>query len=118
MIWASIIAASQLSDVLKDAIPLNARHKAVTALASSLEAQVIEALHEWEGVYAGQFTNEEITERRRKLMQLRHEAEVEHLPDGDLPERSDLLELAEADAIAYFVTMYGPYDEITVEPRE
>jgi hypothetical protein len=116
MIWASIIAAARLSDVLRDAIPLSARHKAAIALASSLEAQVIEALHEWEGVYAGQYSNEQVTERRRKLMQMRHEAEVEHLPTGDLPERPDLLKLAEEDAIAYFVTMYGPYDETIVEP--
>ena len=31
---------------------------------------------------------------------LRHEAEVEHLPTADLPQRAELLELAEADAIA------------------
>jgi hypothetical protein len=67
-------------------------------------------------VYGGLFSNEEITERRRKLMQMRHEAEVEHLPTADLPERAELLELAEADAIAYFVTMFGPYETI-VAPR-
>ena len=46
-----------------------------------------------ESVYSARFTNEEITERRRKLMVLRHEAEVEHFPTGDLPEREDLLTL-------------------------
>jgi hypothetical protein len=117
MIWGTIIALSQLSDALKDAIPLTARHKATIALVTSLDTLVIEALYQWEGVFGGQFSNEEITDRRRKLMQLRHEAEVEHLPTADLPERQDLLELAEGDAIAYFETMFGPFETI-LGPRE
>jgi len=92
-------------------------NKAAIALVTSLDALVIEALYEWEGVFGGQFSNEEITDRRRKLMQLRHEAEVEHLPTADLPERQDLLELAEGDAIAYFETMFGPFETI-LGPRE
>jgi len=58
MIWGTIIALSQLSDALKDAIPLTARHKATIALVTSLDALVIEALYEWEGVFGGQFSNE------------------------------------------------------------
>ena len=108
MIWGGIIAASQLSDVLKDVIPFTGRHKAASGLVVSLDALLIEALYEWESVYGGQFTNEEITERRRKLMELRQKAEVEHFPTGDLPEREDLLALAEVDAVAYFEAMFEP----------
>jgi hypothetical protein len=108
MIWATIIAGSQLSDALKDVIPFTARYKAASGLVMSLDALLIETLYEWEGIYGGQFTNEEITERRRKLMELRHKAEVEHFPTGDLPERRDLLALAEADAVAYFEAMFEP----------
>jgi hypothetical protein len=61
-----------------------------------------------EGVYAGQFTDGEITERRRKLMRLRHDAEVKHLLSGNLPERKDLLELADAAAADYFDSIFGP----------
>jgi hypothetical protein len=111
MIWGTIIALSQLSDALKDAIPLTARHKAASALVVSLDALLIEALYEWESVFGGQFTNEEITERRRKLMDLRHKAEVEQFPTGDLPEREDLLELAEADAVTYFEGMFEPVEQ-------
>jgi hypothetical protein len=59
-------------------------------------------------VYAGRFSNEEITERRRKLMQLRHDLEVKNFPTGDLPERSDLLMLAETDTITYLENMFRP----------
>jgi hypothetical protein len=108
MVWASIIAAAQLSDALKDVIPFTARYKAASALVISLDALLIEALYEWEGVYSAQFSNEEITERRRKLMSLRHEAEKEHFPTGDLPEREDLLRLAERDAVTYFEALFEP----------
>jgi hypothetical protein len=117
MIWAGIIAASQLTDALKDVIPFTSRHKAANGLVVSLDAVLIEALYEWEGVYKAQFTNEEITERRRKLMELRHQAEVEHFPTGDLPEREDLLRLAETDAVDYLQTMFEPIASAYFERR-
>jgi hypothetical protein len=73
---------------------------------------VIDALYEWESVYGGQFTNEEVADRTRKLMQLRHEANVRQFPTENLPEREDLLALAEADAIAYFVARFGPFETV------
>jgi hypothetical protein len=67
LIWGTIIAASQLSDVLKDAIPLTARYNAASGLVMSLDALFIEAIFEWEAVFGGQLTNEEITERCNHL---------------------------------------------------
>ena len=57
LVWGSIIAASQLGDVLQNVIPLTARHKAASALSTALEALFTEALFEWESVFAvvGQF---------------------------------------------------------------
>jgi hypothetical protein len=98
--------SNRLADALKEVIPFTSRHKAANGLVVSLDALLIEALFEWESVYSARFTNEEITERRRKLMELRHEAEVEHFPTGDLPEREDLLTLAEA--VAYLEAMFEP----------
>jgi hypothetical protein len=105
-VWGAIIAASQLADALKDAIPYTARQKAANALLTDLDALFIEALFEWEGVFSGKFTNEEITERRRKLMQMEHELAGKHFPTGDLPNCPDLLALAEQDAIAYLEAMF------------
>jgi len=117
LIWAGIIAASQLLDALKNVIPFTSRNQAASGLAESLDALVIDALYEWEGVYGGQFTIEEITNRTRKLRQLRHEANVKHFPTEDLPLRDDLQRLAEADAVAYFENTFGPY-ETAVGPNE
>jgi hypothetical protein len=102
-----IIAAAQVTDALKDVFPLTARQQAANNLLMSLDALFIEALYEGEGVYAGRYDNEEIIERRRKLMQVRHDLEVKNFPSGDLPERKDLLTLAEDDAITYPENMFG-----------
>jgi hypothetical protein len=107
LLWGGIIAAAQVLDALKDVIPVTARHKAANGLVVSLDALLIEALFEWESVYAGQLSDEEITAKRRNLMELRHEADVREFPTGDLPERPDLLELAEEDATSYFRGMFG-----------
>ena len=53
--------------------------EAITLLAD-LDALLIEALFEWEGVFSAKFTNEEIAERRRKLM----ETILENIPTGVL----------------------------------
>jgi len=104
--WGSIIAASQMADALKDAIPFTTRQKGANDLLTSLEALFIEALFEWECVFSAQFTNEEITERRRKLMQRQHELDGKHFPTGNLPTRSDLFALAEQDAVTYLEAMF------------
>jgi len=110
LVWGGIIAAAQVSDVLRDAIPLAARHKAASALATSLDALFIEALFEWEGVFAGQLSDREITERWQHLMQRQLDAQREHFPDDNLPERPDLMALAEQHAISYFQTRFGPQE--------
>jgi hypothetical protein len=107
LVWGGIIAASQIADALRDVIPFTAHHKAASALSMTLDALVIEALYEWESVYAARFTIEEIIDRRRKLMQLRYDAEVKHFPTG-LPERKRYLAMAEDEATPYFDAMFGP----------
>lgn len=106
-IWGAIIATSQLADAVKDVFPYISRHKAANGLLRELDALFIEALFEWENIFSGKHTAEEITERRRKLMQLRHDAENKNFPTGDLPTRDDLFKLAEADAISYLEKLFG-----------
>lgn len=102
MVWGGVIVAAQVADALRDVFPFTARHKAANDLLTTFDALRIEALHEAEDVCAGQFTDKEINERRRRLMRLRHEATVVHFPTGGLPDRKDLLALAQQAATAYF----------------
>jgi|HubBroStandDraft_1064217.scaffolds.fasta_scaffold64985_2 hypothetical protein len=108
MIWGGIIVASQVADALRDVFPFTVRHEAANDLVWSFEALLIDALHEAEGVYSGRYTDEEINDRRRKLMRPRHEAEVKHFPSGRVPERTDLLVLADQAAIAYYDSIFSP----------
>jgi len=110
LVWGGIIAAAQLADALKEVIPFTARQKEAGALSMTLDALLIETLYEWESIYGGRLTDQEITERRRKLMQLRHDAEVKHFPTG-LPERRRYLTMAEDEAVSYFDHMFGPRTE-------
>ena len=108
LIWAGIIAASQVADALKDVIPFAARHKAAVAAVYRLDALFIDALYDAEGVYGGRFTDEQIRDLRFKLLRLRQKNEKELFPDGNLPERADLYALAETTATAYFDSTFGP----------
>lgn len=105
-VWGAVIAASQLADAINHVVPYTARQKASNALLMDLDALFIETLFEWESVFSAKLTNEEITERRRKLMQLRHDLEVKHFPTGDLPKREDIFALAEQDTITYLEAMF------------
>jgi hypothetical protein len=106
-IWAAMIAAAQVADALKDVFPVTFQHQVAAELTMNLEALLIEALFEWEGVFAGIFTDVEIMERRRRLMERQHDADIKHFPKGNLAERQDLLRLAKSDAATYFDAMFG-----------
>lgn len=93
-------------DAVLSVIPITTRQKAVNALHMDLTALFIDALFEWEAIYSGRLTEEEISEARKKLMSLQHEVVKKHLPTNDLPERRDLFRLAEEDAIAYLEERY------------
>jgi hypothetical protein len=108
LIWGGIIALAQVADALKDVFPFTSRLNATSGAVMSLDALFIETLYEWEGIFSGKFSDEEITDKRRKLMQLRHDIEVKHFPTGNLPVRDELLKLAKEDAITYLQNMFGP----------
>ena len=91
---------------MKEVFPLSARRRAASDLLATLDAQFIEALHEWESVYAGAMKHGDITDRRLKLMQRRLDAELGHLAATGLPERRNLVMLAKSDANAYFEAMF------------
>jgi hypothetical protein len=107
LIWGGIIAITQVADSLKDVFPFVSRHKALNACVASLDALFVECLHDWEGIFSGRFSNEEITEQRRKLMQLRLEIEQTNFPDGGLPKKRQLLLDAEIATASYIERLLG-----------
>jgi hypothetical protein len=73
---------------------------------SELESVIIDARFEWHSIFSGQYSARDIMERWRTLAKVLNETETKHFPDG-LPVNSSRQKLAEDDAKAYFLTMYG-----------
>jgi hypothetical protein len=67
VVWAVIIGASQLADALKDVFPVNKIHKAASEHAVVLGSMFIDAQLEWESIFSGRYTDEQITKQRHKL---------------------------------------------------
>jgi hypothetical protein len=105
-VWASIIAASQVADALKEVFPMAKQHKAAGDLAAILENLFIDAQLEWDNIFSGKYTNEQISTRLHKLRGLRPQAEHRAFPSG-LSVRPSLQACAKEDATAYFRETYG-----------
>jgi hypothetical protein len=108
-VWGMIIALSQVADALKDVFPFAKAHKAASEHTTTLGAIFIDAQLEWEGIFSGRYTNEQITNRRHKLMKLQHDAERHNFPNG-LATRPALFAEAQQEAKDYFAATYDSVD--------
>ena len=105
-VWGVIIAASQVLDALKDVFPFTKKHKAASAHTITLGGIFIDAQLEWENIFSGRYTDDQIMNRRHKLMKLQHDAERTSFPDG-LATRDSLFAQAQQEAKDYFAATYG-----------
>jgi len=105
-VWGMIIAASQVADALRDVFPITKTHKAASEHTITLGSIFIDAQLEWENIFSGRYTNEQITNRRHKLMRLQHDAERHNFPHG-LATKMSLFMEAQQEAKDYFATTYG-----------
>ena len=90
-VWGTIIAASQVVDALKDVFPFTKKHKAASEHTITLGSIFIDAQLEWENIFSGRYTDDQIMNRRHELMKLQHDAERNSFPDGLATEASLLL---------------------------
>jgi len=105
-LWGMIIVLSQLIDALKDVFPFVKTFKAAGEQVATLSSLLLDALLEWENIFANKYTADEIMSRRFKLMKLQQEAENKNFPDG-LKVRQGLFESAQEEARSYFLTTYN-----------
>jgi hypothetical protein len=105
-VWAAIIAASQLADALKEVFPFTKIHKAASEHTIILDSMFIDALLEWENIFSGKYSDDQISNRRHKLMKLQHDAERKAFPAG-LPVKEKLFAAAQLEAKEYFASMDG-----------
>jgi hypothetical protein len=106
IVWATIIAASQVTDALKDVFPFTKKHKSASVHTITLGAMFIDAQLKWENIFSGRYTDDQIMNLRHKLMKLQHDAESANFPDG-LAVRDSLFVQAEHEAKEYFRATYG-----------
>ena len=102
----AVIAASQVADALKDVFPFTKKHKAASEHTIRLGSIFIDAQLEWENIFSGRYTDDQIMNRRHKLMKLQHDAERTSFPDG-LASQESLFSQAQLEAKDYFKATYG-----------
>jgi hypothetical protein len=105
-VFPTIIAVSQVVDATKDLFPFAKEHKAASAYSITLGYLLNDAQLEWDGIFSGKFTDEEIMKRRHKLRKLRLDAANQNFPDGLWAEPA-LLEKAREESNIYFDELYG-----------
>jgi hypothetical protein len=105
-LWGTIIAASQVADALKDVFPFTKTHKALSEHSITLEGIFIDAQWEWESIFSGRYSNEQISNRWHDLMKLQYDAERHNFPQG-LATKASLFAEAQQEAEDYFVATYG-----------
>jgi len=99
--WATIIAVSQVLEAIKDVFPMTKTLKAASQHTTQLESLFIDAQLEWENIFTGHYTDDEIMSRWHKLMKLQHDAEAKNFPNG-LPFRQVDFSQAETETENYF----------------
>lgn len=99
-------AAAQVADALKDVFPFAKKHKAASAYSITLDYLFNDVQLEWENIFSGRYTDEEIMSRLHKLRKLQLDALQRNFPDG-LTVRDALAAQARQIADGYFETTYG-----------
>jgi|ERR1035438_289515 hypothetical protein len=105
-VWGAIIAASQVADALKDVFPFAKKHKAACEHAITLANLFIDVQLEWESVFSGRYTDDEIMKRLHQLQKLQLDTESRNFPDG-LAMQNALLDRAKREATDYLASTYG-----------
>jgi hypothetical protein len=93
------------ADALKDVFPFTKKQKAASVHAIALSSMFIDAQLEWENIFSGKYTDEEIMNRRHNLMKLQHDAERGNFSDG-LAVNDGLFSEAQQEATEYFKATY------------
>ncbi|MGD0520273.1 MAG: hypothetical protein ABSA48_03355 [Terracidiphilus sp.] len=106
LVWGTIIAVSQVLDATKDFFPFAKEHKAASAYSMTLDYLFNDVQLEWESIFSGRYTDDEIMKLRHKLGKSQLDALQRNFPDG-LAVRNQLLVQAKQEAETYFGTTYG-----------
>lgn len=102
ILWAVIVAASQVAGALKQYLPFAKRVQALTGLIPRLEALVDDIGHMWYKVDSKTLTDEQINDLVYGYEKNCTDMSGKYLNGVYLPERADLSRAAQARADKYF----------------
>ena len=97
LVWGAIIAISQVLDATKDFFPFAKEHKAASAHSMTLDYLFNDVQLEWENIFSGRYSDEDIMKLRHKLGKSQLDALQRNFPDGLAP-RNVFLEQAKQEA--------------------
>jgi hypothetical protein len=106
LVWACIIAASQVVTAIKPFFPFNQRLNVVSELNNHIQSIFLETERGWFKVSEGQLSEEEIHNETVKLKDRVLSAERASLNGVILPRKLDLKKNSEAYADEYFTINY------------
>jgi hypothetical protein len=102
VIWATIVAASQVLQVVKEYLPYKNRLKALAGLSIELNALSLVAEDQWFKVCNAGMYDDDIHDLRIVLKKKKAAAVQKAFPIAGLPENMKIAEKAELDNIQYF----------------
>jgi|ERR1041385_1440405 hypothetical protein len=105
-VWAIIIAASQLLNVVKDHLPFQARQKKLGSLGGELEGILLYAERMWFDVSEGRRTHKEIHDLTMELKKRKMDSYNKYFLNDPLPKKEKLLLKAKTESEIYFSNFY------------
>lgn len=106
IIWAIIIALSQIITAVKPFLPYKQRIKAISELNDRLQEISLNCERNWFAVAEGQLTEEEIHDLYIKIKNDSLDAERKYLKNIILPKNEKILKIAETEADLYLRNTY------------
>ena len=107
IVWATIIASSQVVTAIKPFLPYKQRIKSVSDLNDKIQEISLKCEKEWFSVAEGELTEKEIHNLNIKLRDEALSAERKSLKNIVLPRNNSLLKAAEKEADLYLSKNYS-----------
>jgi hypothetical protein len=102
VVWGTIVAASQVVQVVKEYLPYKNRLKALAGLSVELNALSLLAEDQWFKVGNGRVYDDDVHDLRIALKKKKAAAVQKAFPVAGLPENEKLADKAELDNVQYF----------------
>lgn len=106
LLWAVIIAASQVVTVIWNYLPYKTRMKALPELRHDFEELMLFSEKQWFDVSEGKLSEETINKLQFEVRSRKNNALKKHLGNATLPEKIKLLKKAQLSADIYFDNYY------------